>query len=204
MVNDASNLIKDIEEQAEEQAEHIITVAENYRETVLEDAKKQAEAEKKKILKAAKQEAEEELARYRASLKLKSTHKIVEAKHRILTDTLDFARKKLKELTKSKKYGEVLMRLVREAVEVLEEDKVELMFPKGHSEFLNKSKAEKEASDSLGKKVNIRVSKESVKAIGGVVVRNKDATKWVDNTFDSRLQRMEVEIHTYLAGLLFS
>jgi V/A-type H+-transporting ATPase subunit E len=204
VVNDASNLIKDIEEQAEEKAEGIIAGAKSYRDTILEEAKNKAESEKEKILKTEKQKVEEELARYRASLRLKSRQRLVEAKHRILTDTLDMAKQRLQGLTESKKYTEVLTRLVNDAIEVLEEEEVELIFPEGHSKLLDKSKAKKEAADILGKTVKINISKRNVKAIGGVIVKSMDATKWIDNTFESRLQRMQVKIHTKLAGLLFN
>ena len=49
----------------------------------------------------------------------------------------------------------------------------------------------------------MKILKDTIRSMGGVLVRTADGTKWVDNTFDARLERMSSAIRDKIASILF-
>ena len=82
-------------------------------------------------------------------------------------------------------------------------DEVEIVLPKGQEKVLDVSSVAKAISDDLGKKVKVSISKDTIRASGGIIIRNQDTTKWVDNTFEARLERLENKIRDEVSTILF-
>ena len=198
-----TNIIEIIESKTEERVKGIIRDAEIQKEQKIREAKSKAESVSQQIINKAKIESDAELARQEASAKLKAKYKILEAKESVMMDVLASAEEDLKKQVKSKDYESILTKLAVSGTFALGVDEVEIVLPKGQEKVLESSSIAKAISDELGKKVKVSISKDSIRASGGLIVRNQDGTKWVDNTFEARLERLENKIRDEVSKILF-
>ncbi|MHA1908571.1 MAG: V-type ATP synthase subunit E [Candidatus Thorarchaeota archaeon] len=198
-----TNIVDMIEEKTEEKVQTIIKEAESQKKQVLDAASKKAETVEQGIIQKAEVESKAELSRQEASAKLQSKYKILEAKEAVLKQVLEEAEANLVKETKGKNYGTVLTQLAVAGGVALEDEKIELILPKGHDSHITPTAVAKAISDAIGKKVTATVSKETVRATGGIIVRTKDGTRWVDNTFEARMERFEKKIRDEVSSMLF-
>ena len=105
---------------------------------------------------------------------------------------------------KSKSYIDVLTKLAVAGAVALEVEKIELVLPKGQEDLIDTAAVAKQASKETGLKVSVIISKETVRASGGVIVRTLDGKKWVDNTFEARMDRMHNQIRDRISSELFT
>ncbi|MDF1540763.1 MAG: V-type ATP synthase subunit E family protein [Candidatus Thorarchaeota archaeon] len=199
-----NNIIEMIESKSDEKAQSIIREAESQKKRILEDAEQKAKGIEKTLIQKAELESKSAIARQEASAKLKSKYKILESKEALLKQTLEEAEESLRKETKGKDYGTIMTDLAVSGGITLNEDKVELVVPKGHESQLDAAAISKAISSATGLKVSATVSKENVRASGGVIIRNMDRTRWVDNTFDARMERLEKKIRDEISTILFS
>ena len=100
-------------------------------------------------------------------------------------------------------YQKILANLILDGCTALEGDKLELLFPDGHASKSEISEIEKEVAKKTGKKVSFSLSKDTIRSKGGVIIRTLDGTKWVDNTFEARMERLENTVRDKVAEILF-
>ena len=112
-------------------------------------------------------------------------------------------RKHLEDLVKKKAYGKTLETLIVDGAASLEDTNLEIVTPKGHASNIDLKTVEAAVAKATSRKCKLSVSKEDVRATGGVIVRNKDTTMWVDNTFEARLERHEGQIRDTISSILF-
>jgi V/A-type H+-transporting ATPase subunit E len=198
-----SNIIDMINKKTNEKEQEIIGEAERHKRIKLEEAQKRAKEAADSIIKKAERDTKAELARYEAGAKLKAKYQMLEAKEELINSVFDKARKGLEDLPEKSEYKEVLKRLVVDAGITLNEEKLELVLPKGHQKYLTLEDAKKEIAKKTKKKVELAVSKETLRSIGGVLVRTADGSKWVDNTFEARMERMAANLRDRVASILF-
>ncbi|MHA2423599.1 MAG: V-type ATP synthase subunit E [Candidatus Thorarchaeota archaeon] len=198
-----TNIVGMIEKKTEEKVQTIINEAEEQKKHVLDAARKKAETVEQGIVQKAEVESKAELSRQEAGAKLQSKYKILEAKEAVLKQVIEEAEASLVKETKSKNYGKVLTQLAIAGGVALEDDKIELILPKGHDSHITPTAVAKAVSDATGKKVTAKISKETVRATGGVIVRTEDGTRWVDNTFEARMERLEKRIRDEVSSMLF-
>lgn len=199
-----TNIIEIINSKTAEKEKEILEEAELHKKEKLGNAQIKAKEITASITNKAQIESNAEVSRYEASAKLKSKYQLLDAKETLITDILSSARKHLDELVKKKAYGETLERFIVDAAKSLEEDELEILTPKGHASNIDLKAIEAEVAKSTGRKTKFSISKEEVRATGGVIVRNKDSTRWVDNTFEARLERMDSEIRDTISTILFA
>jgi V/A-type H+-transporting ATPase subunit E len=197
------NIIEIINTKTDEKEKEILSEAETHKQQKLDEAKAKAKEITASITGKAEIESNAEVSRYEASAKLQSKYKLLEAKEALIEDVLSSARTHLEDLVKKKAYGKTLEKLVVDAAESLEEGELEIVAPKGHASNIDLKAVEAAVAKSTGKKTKLSISKEEVRATGGVIVRNKDSTRWVDNTFEARLERLEGEIRDTISSILF-
>ncbi|RLI58757.1 MAG: hypothetical protein DRO87_04870 [Candidatus Thorarchaeota archaeon] len=197
------NIVKMIDDKTTEKEHEIISEAEKYKRLKLEEAKKRAEENAKKITNKAEIEVRAELARYKASAKLKAKYRLLDAKEKLVKSVLDSVRSDLEKVVGKAEYKDILTGLVIDGATALGVDQVELVLPKGHFKKLDLEKARAEVAKHSGIKIKIVESKDTVRSIGGVIVRTKDGPRWIDNTFEARLERMETQIRDTISSTLF-
>ena len=199
-----SNIIEIINAKTAEQEKEIIDDAEKFKATKLEEVKKRANEAASAITKKAENQADSELSKYEASAKLKAKYKLLEAKDALIQDVMASTKQQLESVVGKAEYTKILERLIVDGCKSLDTDAVELIFPAKHASKIDVAEIEKAAAKEVGKKVKISVSQETIRSIGGVIVRTKDTTRWVDNTFDARLERFENKARDTISGILFN
>jgi V/A-type H+-transporting ATPase subunit E len=202
-VSGLSNIIDLIESRANEKIELIIQEAEEQREKVLKRTREKAKTNMEKGLKEAKFDFELELVKYGASATLKGKHRVLRKKEELLKDVLKIAIDQIKKKTKTKEYKEILTRLAVEGALILNEKEVQLVFPEGHEKKVKVADIAKRILDETGNKIEVSVSEDHIRSMGGVKIQTPDASKWVDNSFEARLERLERQIRDTIAELLF-
>ncbi|MHA2397114.1 MAG: V-type ATP synthase subunit E [Candidatus Thorarchaeota archaeon] len=203
-MNGMTNIIEIINSKTAEKEKEIIAEAESYKKQKLQEARAKAKEVTASITGKAEIESNAEVSRYEASAKLKSKYQLLDAKEVLIEDVLSSARKHLEDLVKKKAYDKTLEKLIVDATVSLEETELEIAVPKGHASNIDLNTVEAAVTKATSKKRKLSISKEDVRATGGVIVRNKDSTMWVDNTFEARLERYESEIRDTISSILFS
>ncbi|MFW9974153.1 MAG: V-type ATP synthase subunit E [Candidatus Thorarchaeota archaeon] len=198
-----TNIIEIINSRTAEKEKEILSEAEAQKQKKLKDARAKAKAVTESITGKAEIEANAEVSRYEASAKLKSKYQLLEAKETLIENVMGSARKHLEDLVKKKTYDKTLEKLIVEGAASLEEPELEIVTPKGHATHVDLKTVETAVAKATGTKLKLSISKEEVRALGGAIVRNKDSTRWVDNTFEARLERFESEIRDTISSILF-
>jgi vacuolar-type H+-ATPase subunit E/Vma4 len=197
-------IIEIINKKTAEKEKEIIHEAEKVKKLRLEDAEKKAKETSDEITKRAELQAKAEMARYEASAKLKSKYQLLRSKEQLIADVLDTATKKLFGIVGKDEYKKVLTKLAVDGGINLNSDALELILPKNHSTYIDTTEVERAVSKGTGKKTKVSISKETLRAKGGVMIRMPDTTKWVDNTFEARMERLEEKARTLIATTLFA
>lgn len=198
-----SNIIDIIDAKTAEKEQEIISEAERHKKIKLEEAKRRADEKASDITKKADLQAKSELSKYEASAKLKSKYRLLEAKDVLINEILTAVEKKMESTVGKAEYKKILTRLIVEGCKALSEEKLELIFPKGHTSYVDISEVEKVIAKEIGKKTKLSISRETKRVKGGVIIRTLDNSKWVDNTFEARLERFENTVRDTIARILF-
>ncbi|MEM2145402.1 MAG: V-type ATP synthase subunit E family protein [Candidatus Jordarchaeaceae archaeon] len=196
-------IVSKIEEEAEERAKAIIEEAKIKAKEIEEEAKSKAEKRAEEIIKRGKEEAERYTRRRLAEAKLKAKQRKIKAQEQLIEMAFQKANEKLTELTASKEYSKILERLVQIAAINIGGGELEVLLPEGHSKYLsNASAIAKNVEGETKNPTNISISKETLDATGGCLVRKKDGSISVDNTFQAILERKIKEIRVKVAKIL--
>ncbi len=197
------NIVKIIDSKTEEKVESILDEAELQKKDILDDAKQKSDGIHQSMIQKAEAESKAELARQEAGAKLRAKYKVLEAKEGLMREVLDTAEENVKKRAMSKDYGSILTRLAVAGGVALDTDAMELVLPKGHEKEVVAADIAKAISSELGRKVSVKISKDTVRSAGGVIVRTADGAKWVDNTFEARIERLEKKVRDEVASILF-
>jgi V/A-type H+-transporting ATPase subunit E len=198
-----TNIIEIINSKTTAKEQEILSEAEEFKAKKLNDARAKAKEVTASITRKAEMASNAEVSRYEASAKLKSKYKLLDAKEILIGDVLSSARTHLEGLVTKKAYEKTLENLIIDAVTALEETNLEIVAPKGHDSKINLKEIEASVAKATSQKVNFSISKEDVRATGGVIVQNKEKSRWVNNTFEDRLERFETEIRDTISSILF-
>ncbi len=198
-----TNIIEIIEKKTDNETVRIIAEAEKFKAERLANAKKRAKGIEEEIAGKAQREADSEIARYEASAKLRAKYRILETKEALRREVFDSAWEEIKKGVKGKSYAQTVTKLAIDGAVPLQESEIELVLPEGQKVNIDTSEIAAAITKAMGIKTNISISKETVRATGGVIVRSKDGTKWVDNTYDARLERLDTKIRDLVSASLF-
>ena len=198
-----SNIIDIINAKTAEREKEIISEAERHKKIKLEEAKRRADEKASAITKKAELQTKSELLKYKASAKLKSKYRMLEAKDALINDVLTTVEKQMENIVGKAEYKKVLARLIVDGCKALSEEKLELIFPKGHSSYVDIAEVKKAIAKEIGKKTKLTISKETKRSKGGVIIKTLDNRRWVDNTFEARLERFENIVRDTISKILF-
>ena len=198
-----SNIIDIINAKTAEKETEILEEAEKHKKMKLDEAQRKAEEIASAITRKAELQATSELAKYEASAKLKGKYKMLEAKDAQITEILSSTQEKIEGIVGKAEYQKILTRLITDACKALKEDTLELVLPKSHESHVDIAEIEKIVAKEGNKKTKLTISKETIRSKGGAIVRTPDGTRWVDNTFEARLERYESIARDKIASILF-
>ncbi|MFB0563327.1 MAG: V-type ATP synthase subunit E [Candidatus Lokiarchaeia archaeon] len=192
-----------IEKDANQRASAIVEEAKIKAKEIEEEVTSRAEKRADEIIKRGKEEAERYKRRRLAEAKLKTKQKKTATQEELIEMTFEKANEKLKELTSSPEYSKILETLVQKAAIGLGGGELEVIVPAGQDKYLSDlSSIAKNVEAETKNKTNITISKETVDAIGGCIVRKKDGSVFINNTFQSTLERNIKEVRVKMAKVL--
>jgi V/A-type H+-transporting ATPase subunit E len=197
------NIVEMINSKTATKEKEILAEAQKYKKQKLDEAKKKAKMTADAITSKAEDETKAEIARFEANAKLKSKYELLEAKEALIKEILSSAKKHLEDMPGKKAYEKALERLVIDGATSLGETPLEIVLPKGHASHISVKSIESAVSRNTGKKTKISVSRENIRSAGGAIVRNKDNTRRVENTFEDRFVRLESKLRDQIFEILF-
>ncbi|MBS7247375.1 MAG: V-type ATP synthase subunit E family protein [Candidatus Jordarchaeales archaeon] len=196
---------KKIMEYAEKQASEILNEAHKREAKVIEEAERRAERKASEILRRGGEDAEREKRKIIAEAKLKARQIVTKTKEEGIRRVFEEARKKLEALASSKDYAQTLEKIIERGALTLGGGELEVVLPEKHVGInLNLEKIAEEVSKKTGVRTTIEKAKDTVYATGGAIIRRKDGSLLVDNTFEAVFERKEKELRTKIARILFT
>jgi len=129
---------------------------------------------------------------------------VLSEKERLITNVLDEAKSRLTALAKTQKHIPELERMILDAGIALGGGELQILLNDRDSALsLNLNAISKAISKKTGNMTELELSKERIKASGGVIVKSADGKVVLDNTFEAMLKRRERELRLKIARVLF-
>ncbi|NJE08238.1 V-type ATP synthase subunit E [Thermococcus sp. M39] len=199
----AKLIIEEINREAEQKIRYILSEAEKQAEEIKAEAEKRARAKAEWILRKAQTQAEIEKQRIVANAKLEIRKKRLALQEELINEVLKSLKERLAALPKDE-YFEVVKDLMLQAVKELGEDKIRVSSNEATLQLIAEKIDEIKTflNEKTGREMSIELG-DKIETIGGVLVENADRTIRVDNTFEARIERLESELRSRIAKVLF-
>jgi V/A-type H+-transporting ATPase subunit E len=204
-------IISHINANVEREISEMLQKAQAEAESIKKAAQQKAKAEEQRILSQAKRIAVLEGQRIIADTKLEVRRRRMDAQEEAIAASFEEATKVLEELAeKGKKdklvYKDIMFNLVAAACEIVVGDKVELAFNKRDSDrFDQKMMGEIHGfvKKKTGRDISLSLANKAIPCLGGTIVRDLEKQVEVDNTLETKLNRLRESIRVDVAKLLF-
>jgi vacuolar-type H+-ATPase subunit E/Vma4 len=172
---------------AKAEAEQILAEAKAKADAVRQKAEEHAAAERAQILEKANQEADRLRGQVIATTQMKARTMELDHREKLLDKVFTLAHQQLADVVKRSDYNTIARRLVHEALVQLKPVSAKIRADKVTQGFLTK-----QVLDELSKefKVNLAFGEPLERGIG-VVVETDDGHLQYDNTFETRLSRLQ-------------
>jgi V/A-type H+/Na+-transporting ATPase subunit E len=205
------NIIAHIETKAENEISELLSKARKEAENIKNLANQEAEVESEKVLSHAKRSASLEGQRILAETKIQVRRKMMDSQEKAISKSFNEAKDVLRKLAENGKedrfvYKDILFDLIASGSEILDGDNLELALNKEDSKTCTHAMLEEARSlvkERTGRNVHLSLSKEPMTFIGGVVVRDTEKAVEVDNSLETRLNRLRESIRVDVAKILF-
>jgi len=196
----AVNIIEKIGEDTEKEVKAVLEEAEGKVDEIIKEAQSKAKKEEEEILHRGAREAELAKQRIIADAKLKARKQKLDVKEAAIQAAFGEAEKELQKLGSTAKYPPILEKIIKEAVNSIGSEDMEIMASKADRKILTQ-----DFLNSLSKEsgANIALSPQTIETYGGVIVKAKNEKIEVDNTFETRMARMRDDLRTKVAKILF-
>jgi vacuolar-type H+-ATPase subunit E/Vma4 len=187
-----SRMREEIEAIANRKAKEKMAEAKDQSKDIVENAKNEAKVVKNQIISEAKSEAEKIKIREISRKKLAVKMDYLETRESILDEINIEAKSELQKFTKSDDYAGFLTKLVKSTgISIGGGDLILHLRTEDKSHFTEASLKElsKEIEKITQEKTSIKVSDKDLNALGGITMVRDDDKLFIDNTFESRLDR---------------
>ena len=191
-------LSREIIQQAEADAEKILTEAKAKAEQIRNHAQEVIAADKKRILEQAKNDADRIRGQALATAQLNARTLILESREKLLVSVFESSMEKIPAVQNYSDYPAIVESLALEAIQQLAVNKVILHADKVTHDLLK---------DSVLKKISTKFDGtielgEPLKKGTGIVAETADGHLNYDNTLETRLRRLEGELRSPVYHLL--
>jgi len=180
-------------------ADETIREAQAKADQTIAEARQRAQREADELLAKAKLEAEA-VRRNILSSKVRANRlRILDEKNRIVQEVLGAVEEKLSNIAKSSRFVETAQRFVAEAVKAVDSDQpvVRLGFKGSSKQNLDN------VSKVLPKGSKLVFEEDPVDGLGGVVASDAEGRVTFNNSFRSRLERLDSQLLTLIASTIF-
>ncbi len=208
MESEAQKITDQILIDAREDAESLIIETRKSAEIMLErqvELGRQKAAERvSSIVGKARNESDITRGMVFSDVRRKAGWMVLSEKERLITNVLDEAKSRLTALGKTQKHIPELERMILDAGIALGGGELQILLNDRDSALsLNLNAISKAISKKTGNMTELELSKERIKASGGVIVKSADGKVVLDNTFEAMLKRRERELRLKIARVLF-
>ncbi|HKM49752.1 MAG TPA: V-type ATP synthase subunit E family protein [Candidatus Bathyarchaeia archaeon] len=203
-MSETRKFTEDILATANAKSQTIITKAENERQQLLDEARKNINRETAEITRNAEADAEgvkrREISEVRHRVKLREELE----KDKVLTDVLNETKKKVHEIVNDKnKYSAYLVRLVTDSIRQLGMQSVRVHLNAEDLKNIDITALVREVTSAVKTPTKIEVARDLVTTSGGVVVSSPDDKIRIVNTFEQRFEALEPKLLIEAGRLLF-
>jgi V/A-type H+/Na+-transporting ATPase subunit E len=189
------NLLKSVEESAQEKERELREKARSAVQLISEDAKNQVTVIQQSLLTEAKKAATIEKNKLIYLTKGENKEKLIKTKEAIFSTAFGDAEQRLSHVRKDPKYPDILKSLTREAVGALGGETFRIHIDKRDEKIIKKILSELNLSGEVIA---------DLQCAGGLVVNTQNESVKISNTLESRLERVKeqkkLEIYTVLYG----
>jgi len=184
---------------AKHKSDETVKDAQAKSQQILEDAKQRAQRESQEIIAKANVEAES-IRRSILSSKVRVNRlRILDEKNRIVQDIIHGVEDRLSSISKSEQFEETAQRLVTEAVKAVDSD-----HPVVRIGFRDVSKRNLDGiSRVFPKGGKLVIDEKPIDGLGGVVATDHEGKVVFNNTFKSRLERLDNQLLTLISSTVF-
>jgi V/A-type H+-transporting ATPase subunit E len=184
---------------AKHKADETIKDSQAKSQQILEEAKQRAQKESEEIITKANVEAES-IRRSILSSKVRVNRlRILDEKNRIVEDIIHSVEDRLSSISKSEQFEETAQRFVTEAVKAVDTDQ-----PVVRIGFRDVSKKNLDGiSRVLPKGGKLVIDEKPIDDLGGVVATDPEGRVVFNNTFKSRLERLDNQLLTLISSTVF-
>ena len=184
---------------AKHKADETIKDSQAKSQQILEEAKQRAQKESEEIITKANVEAES-IRRSILSSKVRVNRlRILDEKNRIVEDIIHSVEDQLSSISKSEQFEETAQRFVTEAVKAVDSDQ-----PIVRIGFRDVSKKNLDGvSRVLPKGGKLVIDEKPIDVLGGVVATDPEGKVVFNNTFKSRLERLDNQLLTLISSTVF-
>ena len=184
---------------AKHKADETIKDSQAKSQQILEEARRRAQREFEEIIAKANVEAES-IRRSILSSKVRVNRlRILDEKNRIVEDIIHSVEDQLSSISKSEQFEETAQRFVTEAVKAVDTDQ-----PVVRIGFRDMSKRNlDEVSKVLPKGGKLVIDEKPIDGLGGVVATDPEGKVVFNNTFKSRLERLDNQLLTLISSTVF-
>jgi V/A-type H+-transporting ATPase subunit E len=205
------NIVSHIQTKAEKEISEILRTAQTEAEKIRQAAQEKAEQEVERTLSNGKRLSSLEGQRMLAETKIDVRRKRMNVREEVIDSSFSEARKVLEVLAAKGKqdnfaYKDILFNLIASASEVVAGDRLELVLNHRDRNTFDKITLEevgKLVKQRTGRSISLVLADEPMQFLGGVIVRDLDKSVEIDNTLETKLNRLKEGIRVDVAKILF-
>ena len=204
-------IVSYIQAEAEKEISEILLTAQTEAAKIKQAAQEKADQEVERILSNGKRLASLEEQRMLAETKIDVRRKRMDAREEAIDSSFSEAKKVLEALAAKGKqdhfgYKDILFNLIASASEVVAGDRLELVLNHRDRKTFD-TKTLEEVSELVkqrtGRNISLVLAGEPMQFLGGVVVRDLEKSVEIDNTLETKLNRLKEGIRVDVAKILF-
>ncbi len=204
-------IISHIEAEADKEISETLLMAREMADKVRRAAQQKADRQTERILSDAKRAASLEAQRIIAEARIDVRRKRMGAQEEVIEASFQGAKKALEELAEKGRldhfvYKDVMFNLIASASGIVAGDRLELVLNQRDSRAFDRDMLRELAGfvkKRTGRDLSLALTDEAIQCLGGVVVRDMDRHVEVDNTLETRLDRLRQAIRVDVAKILF-
>ena len=205
------NIVSHIQTKAEKEISEILRTAQTEAEKIKQAAQEKAEQEVETTLSNGKRLYSLEGQRMLAETKIDVRRKRMNVREKVIDSSFSEAKKVLETLAAKGKqdhfaYKDILFSLIASASEVVAGDRLELVLNHRDRKTFNKKTLEEVGElvkQRTGRSMSLVLADEPMQFLGGVVVRDLEKSVEIDNTLETKLNRLKEGIRVDVAKILF-
>lgn len=199
-------IVSSIMSDAQIKADSILGEVEEKSNSILEAGNKEAEVEKAKILEDAQKQSSMKYQQIISEAKMKSRRMELEAREEVIEDAFNKSLEKLEEIASSdsEEYKESLKNIITEAASEIGGGELVVLLKESDAAKIKDSITviSGDVATKTGKETTLQIG-ESIRTIGGAVVKTKNGDIEVNNTIEARMLRFKKDLRSKVAAVLF-